>query len=398
MIYILTIIVLFYFIFKYDLSGAQESTLYNRLYTMTMVWFICISGFAYNVGSDIVAYMTEYDHASWTQLPTFKEMLENNERRMPFWTILVTLCRSVSSDFVVLKFVTSAFCNWSFFRFIKKHSQYPFISVLLFAVILYLNMNFNALRQMVSVAIFLLGYEYLANKKWIAYYLTIVVAYLFHSSALICFLFPLFTLIKINLKTTVLVAVIVLVMSIYFYLSDINGLLQGLFFMYGGEMSADIQEAAKNYLTDDAVSGLNINGLISILFSTLFYSFILYMSISTYNGIGKKMDTQFYVIFLLFFALNFTLPVVFFRFLFYVQFFYIIICPTGLLNILKRFNLKTHAFTFLVLTFVIYSPIKVLFVENKSSGVPLIYQYYPYYSVFNPEIDPLRNSLFGSHK
>ena len=398
MVYILTIIVLVYFIFKYDVAGAQNSPTYNKLYTMTMIWFICISGFAYNVGSDMAAYMTEYDHASWSNLPSFKDMLENNERRMPFWTILVTLCHSISSDFVVLKLVTAAFCNWSFFRFIKKHAQYPFISVLLFAVILYLNMNFNALRQMVSVAIFLWGYEFLTDKKWIAYYMTIVVAYLFHSSALICFLFPLFTFIKINTKTTIIIAGAVFVLSAYFYVSDINGLLQGFFFMYGGEMSADIQEAANTYLTDDAVSEMNINGLISILFYTFFYSLILYMSLGAYSETGKKMDTQFYVIFLLFFALNFTLPVVFFRFLFYVQFFYIIMCPTGILNMLRSFNLKNKAVIFLVFTFVVFNPIKQLFVENKKSGVPLIYQYYPYYSVFNPEIDPLRNSLFGSHK
>lgn len=398
MIYIFTITVLLCFIFKYDLTGYQDSNSYNKLYTMTMIWFICISGFAYNVGSDIVAYMTEYDYASWSKMPSFREMLVNNERRMPLWTILVTLCRSVSSNFVVLKLVIAAFCNWSFFRFIKKHSQYPFVSVLLYAVILYLHMNFNALRQMVSVAIFLLGYDYLTNKKWVAYYLTVVVAYLFHSSALICFLFPLVTLIKINVKTTILIGAAALVLSVYFYMSDINALLRGFFFKYGGEMSADIQEAVNTYLTDDSVSGLNLNGLISILFSTIFYSLILYMSIETYSDNGKMIDTQFYVIFLLFFALNITIPIVFFRFLFYVQFFYIVVCPTGVLNILRLFNLKTPIITFLVLSFVIYAPIRQLLAENKASGIPLIYQYYPYYSVFNPEIDPLRKSMFGSHK
>ena len=75
MVYILTIIVLVYFIFKYDVAGAQNSPTYNKLYTMTMIWFICISGFAYNVGSDMAAYMTEYDHASWSNLPSFKDML-----------------------------------------------------------------------------------------------------------------------------------------------------------------------------------------------------------------------------------------------------------------------------------------------------------------------------------
>lgn len=398
MVYIFTLVALLYFICVYDMKGLNGTPTYNRMYKLTMLWFICVSGFAYNVGSDIPAYMTEYEHASWSNLMSLTEMLENNERRMPAWTLLVTLCHSIFANFVLLKFVTAAFCNWVFFRFIKKHSQYPFISVLLYAVMIYLHMNFNALRQMVSVAVFLYGYEYLTERKWMKYYLCVLIAYMFHSSALLCFILPLFSFLKITRKTIIILSSLIILASTFFYVSDVNGILQSFFFVYGGDMSADIQQAAITYLTDDAVSNLNVNGLILIFMYTLLYTGIAYFAEDFYRAGNLKIDMNFYIVFLIFYAMNFTLPIVFFRLLFYVQFFFICVSPTGIFVGLKRLHVTSSIAALMIIGLLAHVPIKQLFVENERVGVPLIVQYYPYYSVFNPVIDPVRNAIFGSHQ
>ena len=124
MIYIYTIIALIFLIIKYDIDLYKENKSYNVWYNIMMVWFVCISGFAYNVGSDTVIYMNEYDNATWDNIHNLKDLFYDNERRQPGWIILETICHSISSNFLFFKLIIALFGNWAIFRFIKKHSEY----------------------------------------------------------------------------------------------------------------------------------------------------------------------------------------------------------------------------------------------------------------------------------
>ena len=48
-------------IVTYDFRGKQHTKEYNRIFNIVLFWFIAVSGFAYNVGSDIPIYMQWYE-------------------------------------------------------------------------------------------------------------------------------------------------------------------------------------------------------------------------------------------------------------------------------------------------------------------------------------------------
>ena len=59
MIYILTLLAIFVCVVNYDILGNSKNK--NVLYNILLIWFIAVSGFAYNVGADVPGYMYEYD-------------------------------------------------------------------------------------------------------------------------------------------------------------------------------------------------------------------------------------------------------------------------------------------------------------------------------------------------
>lgn len=396
MVYILTIIVLVILIMAYDLNGQIGTNQYNKLYNLMMLWFIFVSAFAYNVGSDTIIYMYEYDTAHLNDISSLGALFNANERRGPAWIILETLCRRISSEFVFFKLIIAGFSNLVFFRFIRKHSQYPFVSVLFYGIILYLNLNFNAYRQFVAIAVFLIGYEYLTERKWLRYYLMVCIAYMFHSSAIVCALFPLFLILKVSRRSAFIIGTIILVLTGAAIVGDFNQLLlQGMLF-YGGDMSSDLEYAASTYL-EGRSSNLNLNGLIFVLILTSINFFVFLFSDITREY--KNYDYKMLIVFVIFYALNFSVPVLFFRLLFYVQLFYICLLPQSVKNFATRILPAANSIVIaLILAMFVVTPIKDLLRETEKTGYPLIVQYYPYYSIFNPQIDPIRSSLFGSHK
>ena len=156
MIYIFTLVVLVVLIIRFDYKYVGEKrnnfdnhvlTRYDLWYGVMLIWFICVSGFAYNVGSDITIYMREYNNFGgiW-KVNTFSDILKFDNRQ-PGWVLLNVICASISRNFVLLKLVIAIFVNWTVFRFLRRHTKYVFTGIFFYAVILYLSLNFNALKN-----------------------------------------------------------------------------------------------------------------------------------------------------------------------------------------------------------------------------------------------------------
>ena len=393
MVYIVTIAFLLVFIFVFDIGKGKKADA-NTCYNLTLLWFIAVSGFAYNVGSDTVIYMEEYSYANWKSLET----IEAGASRQPAWLLLEFLCRRISDNFVLFKLVIAAFGNWAVFRFIKKHSSFPFISVLFYGLFFALHLNFNALRQFVAVGFFLIGYDYLIDKKWIKYYLLVVIAYLFHSTALICAFFPLLMFLKLNKRSIGFLGAIVLVGTSVLLSMDLSSVIAELIFSNEDLISEEMMSRGEVYFGDNSLGSVSwsIFGMIRIIFFVGLYLWILFFNLS--NERARKLDHSLYVLFVLFYVLNFCVPIVFFRFLFYLQPFFICLLPNAVVKFADSLrNIKTVAVAVMIMFFSI-EPIINLSTVSSKTGVPLIVQYYPYYSVFNPQIDPVRSSAFGAYR
>lgn len=396
MLYLVTVIILIVLIVNYDIKGRTNTKVYTHLYYAMMWWFICISGLAYNVGSDIPTYMKWYNDASWSNINSIQDLFDYDNHLMPAWNLLMLLCRSISSNFVLPKMIIATFCNYAIFKFIKEHSVYPFITILFYGLGLYFNMNFNALRQMIAVSIFLLSYDNLQNKNYLKYYAGVVVAYLFHSSALVCAIFPLLNLLDLSRKTLLASTIFILLTSVVFLLSNFSDIAYQFMLFSNQYLSGDMSALADMYLGDVSETGLNLFGKLKTILNLFVIIGIVLVS---YNP--NHNDSLFYklsLVYCLFYALTFSIGVVFSRLTYYVEFFYFCVLPLGVMNVSHKITRKTKIIALILLVLLALRPINSLLRVNPNYGYPLMVQYYPYHSVLHPQIDPIRNMLFGSYE
>ena len=399
MVYLITIIFLCVFIFVFDLGNGSKKNA-DTCYKLMLFWFIALSGFAYNVGSDTVAYMEEYEVAKWSYIHNLRDFLEFENSRQPGWLLLEFICRSISSNFVFFKLIIAGFCNWAVFRFIKKHSSFPFIAVLFYGLVFALHLNFNALRQFIAVGFFLIGYDFLIERKWLKYYFFVFLAYMFHSSALICIFFPLLFPLKLNKIRVVLLSIVFLIGSFILLSLDMTKLI-GTFLLSNEELLTEALMAQGELYLGDKVDGVtwSIFGMIRIAFFVGVYLFILLIYLPKEKT--RDLDCSMYLVFVLFYVLNFCIPIVFFRFLFYVQPFFVCLLPGAVIKFANKIyapNTLKPIIVFFMLVLLSIEPISNLYSVSDRRDVPLIVQYNPYYSVFNPKIDPVRSKYFGSYR
>lgn len=398
MIYIFSLAVLILLVFRFD-YGYQSCNQDRRnlWYRVMLVWFICVSGFAYNVGSDVPNYMREYSYFCTVWNVSSLEDIFEFDNRQPGWVILNVICSSICDNFVLLKLLIAIFVNWSVFRFFKRHTTYIFTGLLFYSIILYLALNFNALRQAVAVGFFLIGYDSLIEKKWKKYYLFAFLSYMFHTSGIICFFIPLFNQIKFNKRVIIIFAIILIAGTIYSLRSDVLQNLATSFILseYGGD---SIKELGTIYMenAEDRVGALNILGVLKIVFNICIVFCVMLYSIRK----GDESTTMISMMagYTIFYVISFAIPLIFERFLYFFYPFYICGIAKVLIEIPKMFKATRILLTVLMICFFSYTPLSNLFAENISSGIPLINQFAPYYSVFNPKIDPVRASNFGYWK
>lgn len=98
---------------------------------------------------------------------------------------------------------TSLFIHFSVYRFIKRNSKNYAQSTLLY---IFMNLFFNymnIMRQAMAIAVLLLGYDLLRDKKYFSYLIVIAIASLFHISALLAVGLILLKMIRFDKKSLI---------------------------------------------------------------------------------------------------------------------------------------------------------------------------------------------------
>lgn len=102
---------------------------------------------------------------------------------------------------------TSIFINFSVYRFIRNNSKNSFQSLMLY---IFMNLFFNymnIMRQAMAIAVLLLGYDLLREKKYFSYLIVILIASQFHVSALLAVGLIALKAIRFNKKSVISLAV-----------------------------------------------------------------------------------------------------------------------------------------------------------------------------------------------
>lgn len=105
--------------------------------------------------------------------------------RDPLFYLFTKLFTLISLDFHVYIFLIALFVSGSISYFIYKYSSYPILSFALFMLFQYFGFEFQMLKHSIAFSILLFSYPYLLDRKPRYFVGIVVLAGLFHISALV---------------------------------------------------------------------------------------------------------------------------------------------------------------------------------------------------------------------
>jgi hypothetical protein len=376
MIYFVILILLIFFAFIYDFGNAESGK--KITYYGILLVLICLSGFRYRVGGDTLMYMLKYQN-----MPNFNEF-GNYEiglsKLQPLWVLLVAIAKSITPEFYMLQILHAIIVNSLIFSFIKSNTKYVFTAILLYYIGYYGYFNFEILRESIAIGIFLYSIKYLQNKKWFLYFTLSFVAFLFHFSAIILFIFPFIINLKFSFWRALLIFVLGILFSSYFsrFVDSVN--------LVGGLITS-----MKEYVE----YAPTIWGIISILVLYLLYPTVIYKISESF----LKLNSSFYSFLSVYIIIGSTTTFfyIFFRFLNYLTPIIFIFLTEILHGFFRRKDIRTFRMAFVMLIFIGLSVIYVspYFTDTSKyiASSRWYSRWYPYYSIFDKKKDETRENL-----
>lgn len=149
----------------------------------------------YSVGPDTYSYVGEFETID-TQGNIKEIILKSPE---PLYTSMVWLCRNWTDNYTVFLLLFAVPIAGGFTFLVKRYSDDYLLSMLLFSVLGILGFSMAGIRQATALGITMFGYYFAKEKKWIKFLFSILLAYGFHNSAIICLIIYILVT-KINFK------------------------------------------------------------------------------------------------------------------------------------------------------------------------------------------------------
>lgn len=386
MIFVVVFVFICYLVYKFDIKGQ----LYHRdlAFNLLLLLFIALSGFQFRIGSDISAYMYDFDQASWGDLNLSEFSLSY---RQPGWILWLNTCKCLIDSFVFFKFTIAVFVNIVLFYFFSNFSKFRFTCILVYYIMMSFDINFNILRQSVAIAFFLLVYIMIQKRKIYMSYLFLLISTLFHNSAVFLLIIPLFAIFNIS-KHHRFVILFLWCVYVVVQIYEFNN-----FFLFISLLFNDdsFNELSQLYL-EDSIYGYNSNNLIML------FTFILLLAYS-YLYIWIKRNCNYsnwlllmFGIYLFLFIFTSKVTIIGRILLYFTP--YAIICLVDFIYRFSEIRIRANSrvlFIVGMLLLLLIRPIQDFFSVNPSYNERNFIQYVPYYTIFSGEVDPKREHLFS---
>lgn len=361
-----------------------DKRLGRLFYFLEYLTLILLMTLRFRVGGDVLYYENAFPF-----MPTWAELGSMNlfdQLYQPFWYILNALVKLVYNDFAFFQFVHAIIVNTSIFFLIPKYTKKKFLAVLLYYIFFYFYFNMEILREVLAVVIFLFAYPLLFKKKYLQYYLLCFCAYMFHAFASFTFLVPLLVYIfrkPINIWTTAIVMVIViaaptLLISLIVKIFSFNEIVERQFKFYS-ELEININGIIKNLF--DAVPIFLIilmqkkkERIDPILIPALNIYFVLILLTMTVAGAERLSN-------------------------YFVFFFLMALINTFLSN--DKYKIPSYRTQLIAIVFFmsiskVFYYMRDMTEYNYGYKASFYNRYFPYHSIFDPEIDRRRENIFNN--
>ena len=201
MIYFL-LLFLIVFIYFFTKIFIRESNKQNKVFVVLsfLAIIILFSLRSSTVGRDLPGYKTAYLFALTSDFSRF-DYWEFSSFEIGY-VLFMKVCSIMGLNFQLFLTVCSLLMLVPVAVFIYRFSNNSLLSIIVFICYSFFEFYMSAIRQSISISIFLIGLMVLLSRRkhsLLGYYFFCVVAFLFHYGAIVCFFLPLLKLIK---KTT----------------------------------------------------------------------------------------------------------------------------------------------------------------------------------------------------
>ena len=133
----------------------------------------------------------------------------------PGFTALSKLIYFITKNEQLFLLVTAAITVIPLYRFYRKETELPVLTIVLFATIAPFSMYFSGIRQALAMAFIFPVWELTRKKKWIKFLLLILIATLFHRSAIV--MLAIYPMCHLRITTKWLYAVVPLMLLVYIF-------------------------------------------------------------------------------------------------------------------------------------------------------------------------------------
>lgn len=144
----------------------------------------------YSVGNDTVKYVDFYQETSFL-----------SSRFEPGFIFLVKIAQNIDPNPRFFISITSIFIFYSYGKTIWRYSDMPSLSLYIIYCYTFFSFALSGIRESLAIAITLLSFPYLIRKRYIQFYIIIVMACLIHITACIFLLAPLLTKLRVSSKS-----------------------------------------------------------------------------------------------------------------------------------------------------------------------------------------------------
>lgn len=389
--------------YRYDYAGHRRHKM-----TWTVISFITlvlIAGLRYRIGVDSIRYESFFE-----KVPKIWEITRiyfETTRWEPGFIVFMSICRSISDDFTVFQLLHALFVNTAVFYFFYRNSRHFFFCLTAYALMNFIPLNTEVLREAMAVAIFLWAWEPFKRGNYLLYSLLIIVAMFFHMGSMILLTMPLMRLpglrelFKFGKRTLFLCT----------GLLAFGFIINLMFFEFVKliSFSVEMTDRATVYAASELGGNLfNPMGVLGFSIRYIFYPlaamFFLKRESKNWDREERMVMSKIQIFaFMSIYVCILTIPIaIFHRFNSYFFFFSILIVSDWVFTILHMKTRKVRlSFAYWAIIFI---PLIVFHIksqtggENESATLKGYMRYIPYYSRFNPEEDRDREAIFRYHR
>lgn len=391
--YIFLLIIIVGCFLQYDCNSkiVKGNNITRQWFLLVELLLISFAALSFRVGCDTNRYYELFK--IFPTLDNFKLSNLSSVRLEPLWVLLNMTVRTFTKSFYPIYAIGIIIINIQIFTYIRRYCKMPFLAILLYYSIMYLNLNFEMIRQDYAMIFYFWGIFSLLKGNLGQFILKAFPSLFFHKSAILIYLITIFVYcIKIkNIYCWLLIIV-------YIGSSAIKSILPQVALILDLTM-IDPSSGVQGYLMGaSSAASFSLIGLISSFFGGMLIPLILLRYYDKKeNQIFKKLLFAYLIIMSIY-----PISPIIYRLAAYVQVFYFICLCNFISPYIKARRKTILSFVVCGLTIVLLSRYYLNFIDNKyfdarahGKNYSGDIRYVPYTSIFENTPNKLRADTFS---